>query len=298
MTRLVLFIFKMRILDFIIVIELYNDNEFIMNIASSVATQNGLGEYSWTVPEIVTNYDNYRFDIRDSEGKMVSKYSYITLLQESDMRFFRHNLPNELSDVHINYMNYYNDKMWLCGTRGTVAFSSDIDFENWTVVKEGISEDEQLCWMDQVDTDIFISGSYSGKIYRTINSGVSWNLVYNDTTVTNFINYIKAFPETGEVIVQGDGADEDSPMAFLYSNDYGLTWTNNNDELMGESNPWKTTFISQDCGYASGNTWPEYSHLIYKTNDLGVSWSELNPFNNTSESVRYLNFKNTNFGVG
>ena len=277
--------------NFTVDLNLYQEDTLVMNIASGVNTQNGFGEYMWNVPEISSTSVNYRIEIASNDEVLVPIEIDVTLLQEDDIAYYRHDLPSELSDVHVNYMQFYNDKLWFCGSYGTVAYSNDADFEQWTVVNTGIPEDEQLCWMDQVDTDIFIAGSYSGKIFRTINTGESWNLVFNDTTVTNFINYVKAFPETGEIIVQGDGVYDHSPMAFLYSDDFGLTWTNNNDFLLGASNPWKTVFLSINSGYTAD------SHLVYKTNDLGFSWTESNPSGTGNFIVTSLNFMNDDFGV-
>jgi len=283
--------------NFTVDINLYQEYNFVMEIASGVVTQSGMGEFIWNIPEIVSSSTDYKIIISSNDEILVPIEIEITLLQESDMRFYRHNLPVELSDVHVNYMQFYNGKLWFCGFKGTVAYSSDDDFENWTIVNNGIPDDEKLCWMDQADTDIFITGSYSGKIYRTINSGQSWDLVFSDSTVTDFINYVKAFPETGEVIVHGDGIDEDSPMALLYSDDFGVTWINNNILLLGEANPWKTVFISRDLGYITGNSWPDYEHLIYKTDDLGVSWTEINPFSPNDYVIESISFKDENLGI-
>ena len=282
--------------DFTVDVKLYQSDSFIMDIAS-VNTQNGNGEYYWIIPELSSNSADYKIIISDSNEIISPIEIEITLFGESDPIFYRHDLPSELSNVQVNYMDIYNDQLWLCGSLGTVAFSSDDDFENWTIRNNGIPSNEHLVWMDRADIEeIFITASYSGKIYRTTDYGQNWNLVFEDASITGFINYIKAFPATGEVIVQGDGVDAFSPMAFLYSDDYGATWTNNNSLLLGISNPWKTAFISEDCGYTTGNESPDEC-LIYKTTNWGLTWTAINPFYSNPSVVNVLNFKNENIGV-
>ena len=279
--------------DFNVNIDLYHSGDFVMNIASEILVHNSKGKFNWMIPEIEMNLSNSKIIISSTEVDIVPLEINIGLLQENDMKFYKHELSGELSEMFISYMQFYNDKLWLCGTNGNIAYSGDDNFENWTVVNNGIENTERLSWMDQIDINIYVTVSNSGKIYRTVDSGLNWETVFYNPTMTSCLRYVKSFPETGEIIVVGDGIDEFSNKVFLYSNDYGLTWINNNDFLLGDIYPWQIIFDSSTSGYSIGDTgsaFPSSSFQIYKTDDFGLTWREMNPFSPDNKLIYSLSF--------
>jgi photosystem II stability/assembly factor-like uncharacterized protein len=119
-----------------------------------------------------------------------------------------------------------------------------------------------------------------GKIFRTADGGVNWTVVFEDSGVTTFLNYVKMVDDTHGFAV-GDAPDDSSPVAVLKTTDGGWTWTPIDHDLpMGCTQYYGPTcdFVSREVGYTCQNvpTSPVTSRrTIFKTTDGGSTWTEL-----------------------
>jgi photosystem II stability/assembly factor-like uncharacterized protein len=103
------------------------------------------------------------------------------------------------------------------------------------------------------DTGIVVG--YFGKIYRTVNGGVTWSLIPSGTTKD--LRSVNFSDQNGTIV--GDGI-------VLRSSDSGLSW-------FAVSSPvtypmYDVFFINKDYGFIAGN-----AGCIAKTTDGGSSWS-------------------------
>ena len=109
-----------------------------------------------------------------------------------------------------------------------------------------------------------------GKIYHTIDGGFNWQLQFDDTSMTKFMNYIEMFDSLNG-IAMGDAPADDKPALFLKTTNGGIDWVSQNSLFfLGESNHsiWRTVdFINTNTGY-----YYLFNGPLYKTTNGGVFW--------------------------
>ena len=116
-----------------------------------------------------------------------------------------------------------------------------------------------------------------GKIYRTTDAGLNWQLQFYDTSMTKFMNYIEMFDELNGMAM-GDAPSSDKPALFLKTTNGGVDWISQNDtSLIGLSSGdvWRRVdFVDINTGYffSSG----ESPQKLYKTTNGGVNWEIIN----------------------
>lgn len=137
----------------------------------------------------------------------------------------------------------------------------------------------------------FSSGD--GKIFATSDGGKNWAIQFDDTSKTNFMNYIKMF-DSQNGIAMGDGKTASDPALFLKTTDGGTNWVAVNDSAFGaiSGDTWRRLdFISPNFGYfyESGLN----PQTIYKTTDGCKTWKKVQ----TPPHVHVLNFYDENFGM-
>ncbi len=167
----------------------------------------------------------------------------------------------------------FQGSVWICGDSNLVAKADTSNLGSWTLMNNGIPADGIMC-LEFVSSSVIFAGGYSGAIYKTTDGGNSWNSVYFNASVTNFIDEIKFF-DANHGMAWGDGLSSTSPQACLVTTDGGTTWTNNNTFITGTSYPGDVGFASPSfvtiAGYnkVSGST----CRGIWRSTDAGVSWS-------------------------
>jgi len=133
-------------------------------------------------------------------------------------------------------------------------------------------------------TDISIKGADkiwfctgNGKIYRTTDGGLNWQLQFYDTLMTKFMNYIEMFDEMNGMAM-GDAPAEDKPALFLKTTNGGMNWISQNDsELIGlrSGDIWRRVdFANLNVGYFY--TFHAFPPTIYKTINGGKNWEVIN----------------------
>lgn len=209
-----------------------------------------------------------------------------------------------ITTSYLNLMTEAGTIVWMAGDNGLIAQTSSImpgATVLWNLANFGIPPSEDIYALSFVNSSVGVAGTASGNIYRTSDGGSSWMPVYNNPSVTNFINYIK-MESSGAGIAMGDGISTTSSMAFLYTSDGGLTWTNKNSYLAGTSTPSNVSFTSATTGFMAGNynTGTRILRGIFKTTNSGVSWSFYTVGNTTSDSttsIEALAFRNSSVGM-
>jgi photosystem II stability/assembly factor-like uncharacterized protein len=130
-----------------------------------------------------------------------------------------------------------------------------------------------------------------GKIFNTTDGGNSWQLQFDDTSKTKFMNYIEMFDSLNG-IAMGDAPSINEPALFLKTTNGGISWVSQNQlYFIGESNSniWRTVdFVNMSTGYfilSDGQ--------LYKTTNGGVFWLNISNLN-----MRVLKAFNGNILLG
>lgn len=143
-----------------------------------------------------------------------------------------------------------NGTLWAGTTNTCVMMSNDggMTFTNSSVGMTTTSGSEKyINCLASISTTLF-AGSHMGKIYRSTNNGVSWNVAYNigNGSTTIDINDFFIAPN-GSVLVACDSG-------FVYSVDNGSTWTKYNAGLNYSSYENQLTHITMSPNYILATT--------------------------------------------
>ena len=175
-------------------------------------------------------------------------------------------------------------------SRGGVFRTTD-GGANWKSLGFSYSDCIDVSIVDS--SHVWVAGGFSGAIYATSNGGQTWNVQFQDTTKTDFINYIKMF-DLNNGIAMGDALTDSTLTAFLRTSDGGTHWTMVNRSATGWSfDGWRMIdFPTPTVGYffASGGPW-----RFYKTTDGGSAWSLLSM--GWSKGLYVLKFYNERLGL-
>ena len=196
-------------------------------------------------------------------------------------------IPNPLTGEYgyVRQIEVVGDNVWYSTNRGRLYHSTDRG-NNWLVYNTPISDFGSA----EVNGDVSFSDSNngiivdnSGNVYRSTNSGVSWNqITISGTVYTNGLCFIE-----GTDIVYTTGAGSS------FSNDGGYNW-----------NPIDTTqhtyvdFLNEQIGWSGGFNQDALSGGIWKWNDntLSVNVEEiefdLNYYPNPVSHKLYINYMN------
>lgn len=140
--------------------------------------------------------------------------------------------------------------------------------------------------------------SMNGLIYSTVDGGTTWDCQFDNSSVTNCINYIKML-DLNNGMAMADCLDPkvnpEGPAIFLRTEDGGKNWVSMNDSAFGgfSGDLWRRiTFPSPAVGYffESGVN----PQTLYKTTDGGKSWQSLEYPENY---ITALHFYDDNIGL-
>ncbi|MEW5798459.1 MAG: IPT/TIG domain-containing protein, partial [Bacteroidota bacterium] len=233
-----------------------------------------------TVPSLAAG--NYTITVLTGNGNVSSSTQFAVLSSTSTLdplpSLYRVTLSSAITTSKINYFTEKFGAVWIAGNNGLVAKSSTTITAGspitWTRMSSGISTTEHVYALEFASATLGFAGTGTGKIYRTTDGGTSWLPVFNNTSVTDFINYIK-FDNSTTGIAIGDGISSSSNLAFLRTTDGGVTWLNNNTYLFGTTTPSQVHFITSSLGFMAGNLTSGSSTIrgIFKTTNYGNTWN-------------------------
>lgn len=114
----------------------------------------------------------------------------------------------------------------------------------------------------------------SGRAYKTIDGGVTWNLCSSEGYSSVQYDYIMAF-NTNTIVIVNSSSD------CLKSIDQGLTWTNYSGNSMLPTNHY--LFNDSTCILTTDNGW------VYKTTNSGETWTRIITTNSILNTVSFIN---------
>jgi len=192
----------------------------------------------------------------------------------------------------------FDNNILITGIKGSGVYRTSDNGSSWEPINNGIT-DFNISKIYRDEQNYYYAGTYDGNVFRSVNSGSSWTLIYS-SEAGNTINSISA--ENGNIFLStrnygvlrsnntGVGWTEKNmnlnvpiinSMAFSnsgeifsgsyyginYSSDFGTSWQNRNNGL-------PSRFINSVYRY-NGNTLLAgvYNSGIYRSSDNGMSWA-------------------------
>jgi photosystem II stability/assembly factor-like uncharacterized protein len=191
----------------------------------------------------------------------------------------------DTNTILISGKSYVDFQRGLLITRdGGKSFSH---FENLTHIDESINDisavDDKHFW--------FVT---SKKIFATFDGGDTWEVQFEDTSITDFLNYIEMFDNFNGVAM-GDPKTEASLTPILKTTDGGKNWIQVNTNVFGawSGDIWRRIdFVDMDIGYFY-TTGGIPDNRFVKTADGGKTWNTLE----APAGTKVLKFFNEKIGV-
>ncbi|HED38275.1 MAG TPA: T9SS type A sorting domain-containing protein [Ignavibacteria bacterium] len=204
-----------------------------------------------------------------------------------DKSYLRYS-PIDASDGHNVVIGGWYKKIFTTTNSGS----------NWTMIEYGDTANspiEKTIDVSIIDKYHIWLGTDNGKIINTSDGGTTWQLQFYDTTITNFINYIKMF-DLQNGVAMGNGKSNAGPAIILKTANGGKNWNSVNTQAFGgySGDMWRRIdFVNPNIGYffESGVN----PQKLYKTVDGGVHWDTTN-FSQVSSYLTILKFYNENIG--
>lgn len=205
-----------------------------------------------------------------------------------DKSYLRYS-PIDASDGHNVVIGGWHKKIFITTNSGN----------NWSMKEYGGTTNgpiEKTIDVSIIDKDHIWLGTDNGKIINTTDGGETWQLQFYDTTITNFINYIKMFDLQNGVAMGDEVNNDDTVTAILLkTTDGGQNWVAGNINKGGAIlDMWRRIdFVNNNTGYFFKSMVLPYK--LYKTTNGGVSWDTTN-FSQVSSYLTILKFYNENIG--
>ncbi|GAP43286.1 protein containing Por secretion system C-terminal sorting domain [Lentimicrobium saccharophilum] len=138
------------------------------------------------------------------------------------------------------------------------------------------------------DADIFYIGADCSYIYKTINGGTNWDVIYGPGFPVSYYDLYFMDRDTG--FAAGGGWAQGSEAGIIMkTTNGGMSW----DGFSFDKTVRSVHFVNKTSGYAAGN----YG-TIFKTTDTGNNWSQLN--SGVTENLTHIWFTDasTGYAVG
>ncbi|MBL8008170.1 MAG: T9SS type A sorting domain-containing protein, partial [Ignavibacteria bacterium] len=170
---------------------------------------------------------------------------------------------------------------------------------NWTIVTEfSPVKPNGVCGISIVNENTaYIAGTYynNARVYRTIDKGVSWSLVFNDTSLARTLVDCHFWSADSGIIAGGYNISTvyDGNAVILITSNGGNSWERIYKSSRNKEWCWKVSFnksYSNTFGVASIERFPANGlSYILKTTNQGFNWSEI-PFKSyDQEGIGFVN---------
>ena len=212
-----------------------------------------------------------------------------TILKTSDGgKTWKNVLPSDsLNKFYVSIKFIDENNGWTSNNHGEILRTTD-GGESWEVKMSGLIGGARLSVINQQTIYVL-----SGKLYKTFNSGETWDFVEvstpkNYTTVNmSFVNDKNGWIVTGN----GTGGTILTEFPILNTNDGGLSWQVTDYLADGESPGFRCVyFANENVGWIAG-----YQN-VYKTTDAGKNWIKENSSVNHRLSTKDICFVDENNG--
>ncbi|HMQ67896.1 MAG TPA: T9SS type A sorting domain-containing protein, partial [Ignavibacteria bacterium] len=152
-----------------------------------------------------------------------------------------------------------------------------------------------ICGMYIVNEDLaYACGRYygSGRVIKTTDKGISWNLVFSDTSIVKTLIDIYFWSPDSGIAVGGNNANLQGNAVIIKTTNGGVSWQRVHVTPRQTEWCWKISFINVNTGFVSIER-PTGLAYILKTTNNGNNWFDI-PFRNYDEEG--IGFVNENTG--
>jgi len=235
--------------------------------------------------------------IRYESTKIVSKDESTTLLSG----VYAYTTPDNLPQGSPWFIAEKYNSVWMTGDSALIAKTQPGNLTQWTLMNAGIPSNVQINYLEFIDAQRIFAAGGNGTIYKSTDGGMTWNISFSDTSITDFINNVRFF-DANHGVAYGDGSNT-KLMALLETTDGGNTWKNNNTYLIGAGNYNLMRFVPPSFALLVGYNVVGNSTFrgVWRSTDLGKAWSFSIIGTGTSKdsvtSTFGIDFKDDNSGI-
>jgi photosystem II stability/assembly factor-like uncharacterized protein len=167
---------------------------------------------------------------------------------------------------------------------------------NWTAVTNiSGTRPQGICGINIVNENLaYACGRYfgSGRIIKTTDKGLTWNLVFSDTVVVKALIDIYFWSPDSGIAVGGNSANLLGNAVIIKTTNGGVSWVRVHVTPRQSEWCWKISFINVNTGFVSIERGSGFAYIL-KTTNSGNNWTEI-PFRNYDEEG--IGFVNENTG--
>lgn len=212
-------------------------------------------------------------------------FSFFILLLLSSACSFRPNQKIRLESEQINLnldnsfrgISMFEKDVWISGTQGTVVHY-DAQTDKWIIhqIYEAVGADFRDIETLDENTSLAVSAGFPALIYKTIDAGDTWDLVYENKDSAVFLNAMEFWDKKNGLIF---GDPMDGAIMILKTIDGGESWNRISPIIIPKANEMEGGFASSGSSLqVSGtkNAWVgvggEQAKVYYSTN-VGENWT-------------------------
>jgi photosystem II stability/assembly factor-like uncharacterized protein len=133
----------------------------------------------------------------------------------------------------------------------------------------------------------------SQKIFGTFNGGLTWQVLYDASQMSSFLNCVEML-DLNHGVAMGDAINGSSSVVFIKTTDGGQNWFSVISSITGgySGNVWaRIDFVSPEVGYFFDSN----TQKLLKSVNGGLDWSVLDAFPSVSPMV--IKFYDENIGL-